>query len=92
MLLDGLRGLELLQRHAILLMKQTIAQLITSQATVQLQFVSILFVHATHRIPQDALYGPRKRSPSKWIRCDGASATQTSVSHAMSPTRRLMVD
>ena len=30
-------------------------------------------------------YGPRKRTPLKWIRCDGASATHTSVSHAISP-------
>jgi hypothetical protein len=26
-------------------------------------------------------YGPRNRSPSKWIMCSGSSATQTSVSH-----------
>ena len=31
-----------------------------------------------------ARYGPRKRAPLKWIRCEGASATQTSVSHARS--------
>lgn len=30
-------------------------------------------------------YGPRKRSPLKWIRCSGASATQTSVSQEISP-------
>jgi hypothetical protein len=30
-------------------------------------------------------YGPRNLSPLKWIRCEGASATHTSVSHAISP-------
>jgi hypothetical protein len=30
------------------------------------------------------LYGPRNLSPLKWIICSGASAIQTSVSHAMS--------
>lgn len=29
-------------------------------------------------------YGPRNRLPLKWIMCSGASAIQTSVSHAMS--------
>ena len=29
--------------------------------------------------------GPRKRPPLKWIKCDGASATHTSVSQAISP-------
>ena len=29
-------------------------------------------------------YGPRKRSPLKWMRCVGLSAHHTSVSHAMS--------
>jgi hypothetical protein len=29
--------------------------------------------------------GPKNRSPLKWIRCEGASAIHTSVSHAISP-------
>lgn len=29
-------------------------------------------------------YGPKKRSPLKWMMCEGASAIQTSVSHAIS--------
>src|SRR5512136_999856 len=32
----------------------------------------------------DAQYGPRKRSPLKWIMWSGESATHTSVSHAIS--------
>ena len=30
-------------------------------------------------------YGPRNRSPSKWIKCVGESATHTSVSQEISP-------
>jgi hypothetical protein len=32
--------------------------------------------------------GPKKRSPLKWIKCDGLSAHQTSVSHAISGRKR----
>ena len=36
-------------------------------------------------------YGPKKRSPSKWIKCDGASAHHTSVSQAILPRCRAMI-
>ena len=37
-------------------------------------------------------YGPKNRTPLKWIRCEGESATHTSVSQAISFRYRLMIE
>src|SRR5690606_14266059 len=42
------------------------------------------FKQLSEALRQPSPYGPGNRSPLKWIRCEGASATQTSVSHAIS--------